>query len=79
MPTFQAVISVTLQTKFKKAIIRDFPGSPVVKSLSCSAGGVGSIPGLETKIPHAIWFGQKKKNSRIAYENSCCFRKGFLA
>ena len=82
MPTFQAVISVTWQTKFKKAIIRDFPGSPVVKSPPCSAGGVGSIPGLETKIPHAMWFGKKKKkkkNSRIAYENSCCFRKGFLA
>lgn len=61
MPTFQAVISVTRQTKFKKAIIRDFPGSPVVKSPPCSAGGVGSIPGLETKIPHAMWFGQKKE------------------
>ena len=28
------------------------------------AGGMGLIPGLETKIPHAIWRGQKKKNNK---------------
>ena len=27
-------------------ILRDFPGSPVVKNLSANAGDVGSIPGL---------------------------------
>ena len=26
-----------------------------------SAGGVGSIPGWGTKIPHAVWNGQKIK------------------
>ena len=26
-----------------------------------TAGGVGSIPGQETKIPHAVQHGQKKK------------------
>ena len=26
-----------------------------------SAGGSGSIPGRGTKIPHASWFGKKKK------------------
>ena len=31
---------------------RDFPGGPV-KILPSSAGGVGSIPGQGTKIPHA--------------------------
>ena len=31
----------------------DFPGSPVVKSLSSNAGDTGSIPGQGTKIPHA--------------------------
>ena len=32
----------------------DFPGDPVVKNLPCNAGDAGSIPGLETKIPHAV-------------------------
>ena len=26
-----------------------------------TAGGLGSIPGQGTKIPHAVWFGQKNK------------------
>ena len=29
------------------------PGGPVVKNLPCNAGDGGSIPGRETKIPHA--------------------------
>ena len=32
---------------------RDFPGGPVVKDLLANAGGIGSIPGHETKIPRA--------------------------
>ena len=28
---------------------------------TANAGGVGSIPGLGTKIPHAMWNGQKAK------------------
>ena len=31
----------------------DFPGGPVVQKLPSDAGGVGSIPGQGTKIPHA--------------------------
>ena len=31
----------------------DFPGDPTIKNLSSSAGDEGSIPGRETKIPHA--------------------------
>ena len=31
----------------------DFPGGPVVKNLPSSAEGTGSIPGGETKAPHA--------------------------
>ena len=39
---------------------RNFPGGPVVKNLLANAGLVllvdmGSIPGLENKIPHATW------------------------
>ena len=32
---------------------RGFPGDPVVKTSTSSAGGRGSIPGKEAKIPHA--------------------------
>ena len=32
---------------------QDFPGGPVVKTLSSNAGGMGSIPGWGAKIPHA--------------------------
>ena len=35
-------------TQGKKAI-RDFPGGPVAKPLYSHAGGLGSIPGLETR------------------------------
>ena len=31
---------------------RAFPGGPVVKNLPRNAGGMGSIPGQGTKIPH---------------------------
>ena len=32
----------------------DFPGGPVVKNLPFNAGDTDSIPGQETKIPHAL-------------------------
>ena len=32
----------------------DFPGSLAVKNLPSNAGDAGSIPGRETKIPHAV-------------------------
>ena len=31
----------------------DFPGGPVVKNLPSNVEDAGSIPGQETKIPHA--------------------------
>ena len=34
------------------------------------AGGMGSIPGLGIKIPHAIWHGQKKRKNH--YLNLYC-------
>ena len=33
----------------------DFPGNPVVKTLSSSAGGRGSIPGRRAKILQVSW------------------------
>ena len=34
---------------------RGFPGSPVVKTSSSTAGGKSLIPGQGAKIPHASW------------------------
>ena len=39
---------------------RDFPGSPVVKTLPSNEGGTGLIPGWGAKIPHAS--GPKQQN-----------------
>ena len=36
-----------------KCHLRDFPDGSVAKNLTSSAGDMGSIPGLRTKIPHA--------------------------
>ena len=45
----------------------DFPGGPVVKTLSSNAGGAGSIPGRGAKIPHASW----PKNQNIKQKQYC--------
>ena len=47
--------------------IGDFPGSPVVKTLSSNAGGAGSIPGQGTKIPQA----SRPKNHNIEQKQYC--------
>ena len=39
----------------------DFPGGPVVRLHTSNAGGTGSITGRGSKIPHAMWCHQKKK------------------
>ena len=39
---------------------RDFPDGPVVKPSPCNVGGVGSVPGQEAKITHAL--GPKNQN-----------------
>ena len=38
----------------------DFPGGPVIKICTPSAGDMGSVPGWGTEIPH----GKKKKKKR---------------
>ena len=55
---------------------RDSPEDPVVKTLSFEGKGEGLIPGWGTKIPHALWCGQKKKNHFSAITSSweyCAF------
>ena len=38
----------------KENAFGDFLGGPVVKNCASMAGGASSIPGWETKIPHAV-------------------------
>ena len=37
----------------KLSQMRDFPGGPMIQNPPSNAGNVGSIPGQETKMPHA--------------------------
>ena len=37
-----------------KIMHRDFPGGPLVKNLPSNTRDVGSIPGVGTKLPHAV-------------------------
>ena len=39
----------------------------LVRPHMSTAGGMGSIPGRGTKIPPAVWQGQKKKNEDASY------------
>ena len=34
--------------------MRDFSDAPVVENMPSNTGDMGSIPGLETRIPHAV-------------------------
>ena len=46
---------VTGQNNLNNDQRQDLPDGPVVKTSPSTAGGAGSIPGQETKIPHASW------------------------
>ena len=50
-----------------KNAFRDFPGSSVVKTPCFYGGGMGSIPGQGSKMPHAMRHGQKvgEKKARV--------------
>ena len=43
--------------------MRDFPGSPVVKTEGFHCRGTGINPGQGTGIPHAAWHSKKIKNN----------------
>ena len=45
----------------------DIPGGPVVNTSPSNAGGEGSIPGQETKIPHALW----AQNQNVKQKQHC--------
>ena len=44
-----------------EVIAKEFPGSPGLGLCVSTAGGMGLIPGLETKILNAMYNGQEKK------------------
>ena len=44
--------------------LREFPGSPVVRTPSSHCCGPDSVPGQGTKIPRAVQCGQGKKRRR---------------
>lgn len=50
--------------KKKKLKLGVLPGGPVFKTLPSKAGTEGSIPGLGTKVPHAVCYSQKQTNKR---------------
>ena len=52
MTTIMTVVTVGRQIILIETTYRDFPDSPVVKTLLCSAGDEGSIPDWGTKMPH---------------------------
>ena len=46
--------------------MKDFHGGQVVNTLSSNAGGVSSVPGWGTKIPHD----RKRKQKQIAHDRN---------
>ena len=59
--------SVNLKLLQKKSITVSGTSLAVqwLKLCTSSVGGIGSIPGQRTKIPHATWCSQKKKSITI--------------
>ena len=47
-------VSVTKSEKVGSYMHRDFPSGPVVKNPASNAGDVGSVPGWESNISHAL-------------------------
>ena len=59
LPPPTARTNTHTQKHTKHTHSQDFPGSPVVQTLHFQCRAVDSIPGQGTKIPHAMWHGQK--------------------
>ena len=57
-----------------EAVLRDFPGGPVVKTSPSNTGAVGSIPDWGAKISHASQW--KKPNSKCCNKFSKEFKNG---
>ena len=73
----EIILIVNIQGLCEDYLSRDFPGSPVVKTLPSSAEGMGLISGRGARIPRASW----PKNQNIKQKQYCNklnkdFRKG---
>ena len=53
------IIKINKNNSNNKCFKGDFPGGPVVKTFN--TGSMGSIPGQETEIPHAMQYDKKIK------------------
>ena len=49
---FYTFLNVWTISLFSKVPFRNFPSGSAVKTLPSNAGGVGSIPGWGTEVPH---------------------------
>ena len=54
---------------------RDFSGGQVVNTVS-NAGDISLIPGQGTKIPHPLWYSQKKSKQRTLLFNTAVSNSG---
>ena len=55
----------------------NFPGGPVVKTLTSDAGGTGPIPGWGAKIPYASWpKNQNRKQNQYCNKLNKDFKNG---
>lgn len=61
------VIGITVESvaNLKNSLNGEFPGGKWFGLFSPAAGGMGSIPGLRTKISHATQCGQKERSTKI--------------
>lgn len=59
---------------YQDLIFRDLPDCSVVKMPPSNAGGAGSIPGQEVKIPLAL---SQKKKPEYKQQKQCCSNKDF--
>ena len=58
---------------FLNWVLRELPGGPAVRTWCFHCHGPGSIPGQGTKIPEAVWYGQKKfKNQNKRNKKPLC-------
>ena len=69
----QAASSRADGIRFKRKDHRTSPCGPAVKTLPYNARGMGSIPGQEAKIPHALWPKNQNTKQRRYYNK---FNKG---
>ena len=54
----------------KNLDLRDFSAVQWLRLHAPDAGGAGSIPGWETKIPHAAWRSQTNKQTKAKQEKN---------